>query len=1158
MSRNRHGRSRGSSVETTSRPTVSTQMVDRTVTPRATPQGYNPSAGLSQEAQRTGQTVAREAERLGAQYVKDVNLQAEIAKDTSRQVQQIYRQSVAQQKESVGTGIRHQMSGLEALSAGIAQFVGGVQKGFANLQTLNKAKMEEEYRKKKVAEQNNAEFDWYARREADPDGGETYMETYATLKGGADGDQLAAEFIRMAETQIPLDADIQAAAEEYWNQEVANAYASGQYSDAEMKHFTEVGKAYFAGIESFIDSRQKQGTSYQLTQGKTLVTEKAFKLGAKGSFNMGDINMLLEEAQGMFIDDPAQAKTAVLTALIDGARQSGGDAVEYVQTFMETEKGYGPNGETFAEWRPQQWANLNKHLHNIWNEEIDIRAAQHREVTAAMIRSISDKGIALEERQKRISNAYASLVRGESRWGSPGKYAEMKEKLRVEMDKYSYDLADLDLYDQYIRRDDAPHPGQAVVDKTQDKYLRNHVGIDYRAETDPIKMASVAGHVFSAQGIADDVKTVMNNRLMDVRNPQNSLAAFGFFNALYDQDPTATKQFFNKTLTKEAAATFHNLRAITANGSVEPGMALEAWAQNPNLPEKIKNFNFAEFSGFDPEEGTKARLKLRGQIRETVEDMNNGWFDGIGEVVVSPELIDDVMGNIAYTASVAESTGYPYNPDLIVQEAIKRTVANTDQLPLPYGMNLELMPGGPQKPYIRTQIIKRRASVIPGPDGKMVEAVPLGVDVLNPSTKEPENTLATFTEDVSVFAKGIDSMGYGNPLQDTDISLAEGRYADQGRYTVVSNGQPLFLQIGQEIEVTVPQSETLPPIGSAFEGYEGGETAKIKLGLNGNGDPDGEVAKEQLLAAMGLKSSDQTGIEFVMEDGFMSVVYKPRFKAATVDQREADFTPADETVEDLDGNTPVEPQSDYVESRLPSVSAANQTLARAGNNAYVRAKEKMVSGMLTDLKRAGLVPQSVNLLKPDVVDPFLVLDDAIKTQVLNKGGPALDVATAPVSESYGHRRYQMIKAKEGFKNFSYDDVGYRSIGLGFNMTGRSDSKAAFRDLFGITGQDYQDVVDGKKGLSESQVRKLFDYTAGIIERQMDKDFQGIPLKEHERLALFSIAYNRPSQYKELIPLVKAGDRRKVAEHIRKHTNPKNLKVIWGRAAKEARLFYGAS
>ncbi|WP_008190055.1 hypothetical protein [Roseibium alexandrii] len=1134
-------------------------MVDRTVTPRATPQGYNPSAGISQEAQRTGQTVAREAERLGAQYVNDVNLQAEIAKDTSRQVQQIYRQSFAQQKESVGAGVRQQMSGLEALSNGIAQFVGGVQKGFSNLQVLNKAKMDEEYRKKEVAEQNNAEFDWYARREADPDGGDTYLETYATLKGGADGDQLAAEFIQMAETQIPLDADIEAAAEEFWNQEVAGAYAQGQHSTDEMKHFTEVGKSFFAGIDSFVNSRQKQSTSYQLTQGKTLVTEKAFKLGAKGDFTMGDINMLLENAQGMYIDDPAQAKTAVLTALIDGARTQGGDAVEYVQTFMEKEKGYGPNGETFAEWRPQQWSNLNKHLHKIWNEEIDIRAAQHREVTAAMIRGISDPGLALEERESRITNAYASLVRGESRWGSPAKYADMKEKLRVEMDKYSFDLAEMELYDQYLKTDNAAFPGEEVIKKQQDGYIRNKLGIDYRTTTDIAEINSVAGHVFSAQAISPDVKKSFNRRLLDLRNRDNALAGFNFFNSLYNQDPTHNKRFFNQAISKEAKAYFSVLQQATNNGAMEPGMALEALAQNPNIAADMSKFNLATFSGHEDDAigKAKASASLELKIRDNVATGWSKWFSRAGALVSDAETGNALLGNIdisdeikqriiqdiAYQSAVAENAGFKLDHDEIIDQAVQRGLANADQVPAPYG---------------RTRLIPRATETVQDADGKAIPVVPMGTDVVNPHTKEAENTVETFQEDAQLLVDSLENAETGLDLGEGEFSLMPGEFTSNGRYTVMVDGKPVHLKVGQEMTVTVPDFDQLQPIDSPWSEMQSRERMTVKFGQNWNGDADPEFAKQHLLAAMGIDSSEQTGIEFVMNDaGYATLVYKGRFKGVTVDEKEEQFVPADETTEDLDGDTPVEPTSAVV-SMLPSVSSTNQTQARAGNNAFLKAREKMTTGMLTRLKRAGLVPQGVNLLQPDVADPFLVLDDAIQNQIITKGGTALDVATAPVSESYGNRRYQMIKAKEGFKNFSYDDVGYRSIGLGFNMTGRNDSKTAFRDLFGITGQDYQDVVNGKKGLSERQVRQLFDYTANIIERDIDRDFQGIALKEHERLALFSIAYNRPSQYKELIPLVKAGDRRKVAEHIRKHTNPKNLKVIWGRAAKEARLFYGAS
>lgn len=234
------------------------------------------------------------------------------------------------------------------------------------------------------------------------------------------------------------------------------------------------------------------------------------------------------------------------------------------------------------------------------------------------------------------------------------------------------------------------------------------------------------------------------------------------------------------------------------------------------------------------------------------------------------------------------------------------------------------------------------------------------------------------------------------------------------------------------------------------------------------------------------------------------------------------------------------------------------------------ARRNLTSKMVSRMKDMGLVPPSagvtsdVNLDAPEVEIPRLMME-----QKLRKGGGAADPAGAPVDSTYGQRRYEFIKAEEGVRRYAYDDVtgrpveaakvqGNRTIGIGFNME-RPDAKAIMKDVLDIDDKTFNDIYNGRKGLNDNQVRALFDFTVQEAEQIVNTKFGDLGLRDHQRIALVSLAFNNPSLIgPNLTRFVRGGDWESAALEIRDRSNAGKVAGIASRRQREAKMFMGAT
>ena len=183
------------------------------------------------------------------------------------------------------------------------------------------------------------------------------------------------------------------------------------------------------------------------------------------------------------------------------------------------------------------------------------------------------------------------------------------------------------------------------------------------------------------------------------------------------------------------------------------------------------------------------------------------------------------------------------------------------------------------------------------------------------------------------------------------------------------------------------------------------------------------------------------------------------------------------------------------------------------------------------------------------------LNDVSMQAMSQKGYDAMEGEfTNPDTNSKG-RLFEFIRESEGERLDAYKDhKGNVTVGVGFNM----DADGA-RERFeqALPTVDFDAVYNGDTDLLPSQSRVLFDTTIGEYEKVVDNKLGDVPMREHERMALVSLASNSPSLIgPNLVSKMKAGDTNGVIDEILNRSNKHKHQGIQARRKAEARMFAG--
>lgn len=168
---------------------------------------------------------------------------------------------------------------------------------------------------------------------------------------------------------------------------------------------------------------------------------------------------------------------------------------------------------------------------------------------------------------------------------------------------------------------------------------------------------------------------------------------------------------------------------------------------------------------------------------------------------------------------------------------------------------------------------------------------------------------------------------------------------------------------------------------------------------------------------------------------------------------------------------------------------------------------------------------------------------------------------------YLRDRMKFMEASEGRRLRAYDDQtgrnvkdgeatkGFVSVGIGFNMDA-PDSRLIWEDTFGDK-LSFDDVYAGKIKMSDSQVDTLFNSSAVRTEDFLNKAFKGTDLASHQRLGLFSMAYqNKNLIGPALAQAVKDGDMKAATDEILVRSNRQQDQRLLPRRYREAAMFNG--
>jgi GH24 family phage-related lysozyme (muramidase) len=187
--------------------------------------------------------------------------------------------------------------------------------------------------------------------------------------------------------------------------------------------------------------------------------------------------------------------------------------------------------------------------------------------------------------------------------------------------------------------------------------------------------------------------------------------------------------------------------------------------------------------------------------------------------------------------------------------------------------------------------------------------------------------------------------------------------------------------------------------------------------------------------------------------------------------------------------------------------------------------------------------------------------------VKRKGAGGYDMADTPHEASYLQRRYDFIAGEEAVRKVAYDDAtgrpvtggqkrGNVTVGVGFNMD-RPDAPTVMERALGFTKQAFEAVYSGQRALSELEIRKLFDYNVREAEDVVQKKVGDVPLPEHKRIALVSMAFNSPKLIGEkIVGAIKSQDWKSALNEILFNSNARGHRGLAARRYKEAVMFNG--
>lgn len=199
-----------------------------------------------------------------------------------------------------------------------------------------------------------------------------------------------------------------------------------------------------------------------------------------------------------------------------------------------------------------------------------------------------------------------------------------------------------------------------------------------------------------------------------------------------------------------------------------------------------------------------------------------------------------------------------------------------------------------------------------------------------------------------------------------------------------------------------------------------------------------------------------------------------------------------------------------VGTRYPDDYEGSPKLAEARRQqAQDQATKQVLTGVRARLQDQGLTAPAegfTNMTREpgSFEEPDDYVDYLIEQVNRGRGGGQLD-DPKDLTQSYRRDRGQFLRSEEGLRLTAYKDTnGIDTVGYGFNLEANKD---LFLETLNASETEYQAVRSGRQPLTVDDAELLFEASLDEAEEAVIRKVGDVPLRDHQRIALVSLAYN---------------------------------------------------
>ena len=953
-----------------------------------------------------------------------------------------------------------------------------------------------------------------------------YTEVYTATTGRLEGARMASEFA-LSLNQLPVDGaeTADAAAQRFLQENFHNGSGVGT-GDAlfDASVLATFQKSTAEAIEAHRGARLK----HQLAKGQQRFTED-IESNAHLIVDPQQLMYRIEDAKssGLFATNPQGAASAAISSYLKGAHTRQ----EIAQRLHVLETPFGAEGRSMLQAIPSDAADAIR-------EDLVKRQLGAMSIDGKLAMSDLEKQFQDAKTATQLMQMLPALDDIVEKHGGQEHAKGFRARILTQIDKVTTLTAERESVILAAASGNAQAP--ALVRK-HFPFFMEEAGITMRDNPEAVAMMGAQfQNIFP-----ESVSNFYGNAIAQNSDPEQFAIGMRFLTAI-GGDAQARDKAVTGMLSSEASAVYLLASKLAADGRDWAQVHLEI-ANAPggvSDPDTFKRF-FSRATGEDTE--SAGQLKFEEQITSHL----NEEFGTSNVSVPTLKAIREYAKTIMVTRNVSD---YNTATEIAVKAMAPRlgTQLNADG---------DVVVG---------------KSLIPFSEG----SVQLGKDILNPSTGTFEDTAAIVKTDLEV-AKGMFSTA-----EDGSTFSPNNPLADLGLYMLTNPaGLPVAFQPGMTTTIA-GEPFVVPETAEEFEKmlqahYDADGTGAANLRLR-----DRQAGTPRLQLENPMSSRMGIGVINTSNGPVFTITHKPGFEHSLPSQDElaADNTSSESVIENPDsrpgGGSVIgegDPRSADEERRIleeagidPDASSKFITVLKEG------AQKKAADDVIDALRNDGRLPASSGVAKPvpdDASKSIKNLDELLqqwRNDLKEKqGGTAIDgVSTAP-NASYARRRFAFLEDSEGSRSFAYDDAtgrtvragrateGNVTVGIGFNM--EAPGARERWEQAGLEPAAFDEVRAGKKSLSSRDQRNLFDVSIGDAEEFVKKRAAGVPLQEHERLALLSMAFHSPA----LIPAggvihaaLLEGDKEAVLHDILYGNNPSGNKGIARRRYAEAAQWVG--